>query len=75
MTSFYYDNMINFFSIKNEGGRLVADWPLMKTDGPVGMYDVADTGAYVVEAFSKPDEWLGEISQSFSSSTISLIAS
>ena len=59
MTAFYYDNMINIFGIKNVEGQLVADWPLMITDGPIGMYDVADTGAYVVEAFSKPGEWIG----------------
>lgn len=30
------------------------------TDGPIAGYSVAETGAYVLEAFKKPQEWIGK---------------
>ena len=36
------------------------------TDGPIGGYAVAETGAYVLEAFKKPQEWIGNAAQLFS---------
>ncbi|KAL5500814.1 hypothetical protein ACEPAH_9201 [Sanghuangporus vaninii] len=62
-TSFYYENHLIFPSLtvtKRPDGRLVADWPCMLTDGPIGGYSVAETGAYVLEAFKKPQEWIGK---------------
>ena len=63
-TSFYYENHLNFPMVtvqKGKDGRLIADWPCMITDGPIGGYSVAETGAYVLEAFKKPQEWIGEL--------------
>lgn len=44
---------------KGKGKKLVADWPILLSDGPIGGYSVAETGAYVREAFTKPHEWIG----------------
>ena len=59
-TSFYYENFINILPFKKDDkGNILADWPIVYTDGPISGYAVEDSGAYVVEAFKKPDEWLG----------------
>ena len=62
-TSFYYENFLQFPSLalkKGPNDKLIADWPLLMTDGPLGGYSVAETGAYVLEAFKKPQDWIGE---------------
>lgn len=59
-TAFYFENLIYLFPLKKgDNGSVVADWPLLWSDGPLGGYAVEDTGAYVVEAFKKPDQWIG----------------
>lgn len=59
-TAFYLENHLQLLSLKKgPDGRLVADWPVLLTDGPIGSYSVAETGAYVLEAFKKPKEWIG----------------
>lgn len=45
---------------KSETGEPFADWPLLLTDGPIGGYSVADTGAYVRVAFKDPAKWIGK---------------
>ena len=57
-TNFYYENFLNFLPLKKKDGKIIADWPLLITDGPLGGYSVAETGAYVREAFSNPKEWI-----------------
>ncbi|EJD00673.1 NmrA-domain-containing protein [Fomitiporia mediterranea MF3/22] len=62
-TSAYYENFLAFPNLiikKDDAGKLVADWPVFWTDGPIGGYSVAETGAYVLEAFKKPKEWIGK---------------
>jgi hypothetical protein len=39
-------------------GRPTANWPLFWSDGPIGAYSVADTGAFVLEALKHPETWL-----------------
>ena len=61
-TSFYYSNFLALPQLRlktRPDGTLLADWPNVATDGPIGGYDVAETGAYILEAFKKPDEWIG----------------
>ncbi|KAH8111932.1 NmrA-domain-containing protein [Phellopilus nigrolimitatus] len=62
-TSFYFENFIAFPAVtpkKSEDGKIVADWPVLITDGPIGGYCVTETGAYVLEALKKPKEWIGK---------------
>ncbi|KAH8113593.1 NmrA-domain-containing protein [Phellopilus nigrolimitatus] len=62
VTAFYYENFYIFPDMalkKNEAGKLVAHWPLLWTDGPLGAFSVAETGAYVLAAFKNPKEWIG----------------
>ncbi|TDL19695.1 NAD-binding protein [Rickenella mellea] len=61
-TAFYYENFATFFKLaKNADGGLEANWPpVMLSDGPLGMYAVEDTGAWVLEAFKNPTEWVGK---------------
>ena len=60
-TASYYENFFSFFGIKKDfDGRLIADWPMLATDGPIAGYNVAETGAYVFEAFKRPGEWIGD---------------
>ena len=59
-TSFYFENFFSLFPFKTEGGKVVADWPLLMSDGPIGGYAVGETGAYVREAFKHPEEWAGK---------------
>ena len=61
-TSFYYSNFLLLPSLhlkRKPDGTLLADWNNLQTDGPIGGYDVAETGAYVLEAFKNADEWIG----------------
>lgn len=51
--------MFPFMMFQLQGGEIVADWPSLLTDGPIGGYSVADTGAYVLEAFKHPEDWIG----------------
>ena len=51
--------MFDFMKFKVEDGKIVADWPFLITDGPIGAYSVDDTGAYALHAFKHPDEWIG----------------
>jgi len=59
LAAFYYSNFFKFVQPKKEEGRLVWQWP-MPADKQLPMYDVADTGAWVVEAFNHPDKWIGK---------------
>ncbi|EJD00672.1 NmrA-domain-containing protein [Fomitiporia mediterranea MF3/22] len=62
-TAFYYENLLTFPNLnieKDDAGKLVADWPVFWTDGPIGGYSAAETGAYVLEALKKPKEWIGK---------------
>ncbi|KAH8109509.1 NmrA-domain-containing protein [Phellopilus nigrolimitatus] len=62
-TSFYFENFLTFPLLmfkKSEDGTVVADWPDILTDGPIGGYCVSETGAYVLEAFKNPGEWIGK---------------
>ncbi|KAI5117652.1 hypothetical protein M0805_001307 [Coniferiporia weirii] len=63
-TSFYYENFLSFpvflFKKAEHGGKIVADWEYLLTDGPIGGYSVGETGAYVLEALKKPEEWIGK---------------
>lgn len=61
-TCFYFENFFGStaFSVKKgDDGGLVADWSLLWSDGPIWGYSVAETGAFVLEALKKPDEWVG----------------
>jgi len=65
-TAFYFENFINqdVFKLRKgvvDGTKLevVADWPVLWTDGPIPGYAVADTGAYVLAAFKEPEKWIG----------------
>ena len=40
-------------------GKYAADWPLVWSDGKLGLYSVADTGAFVLAAFKEPQAWIG----------------
>ena len=63
-TVFYFENLINipvFHLKKKPDGTLLADWPVMWSDGLTGGFSVAESGAYVLEAFKKPQEWIGEV--------------
>jgi len=60
-TSFYFENFYFFPFIafkKEEDGTLLADWPYMASDGPIGAYAAGETGAYVVEALKNPGKWI-----------------
>ncbi|KAI5121379.1 hypothetical protein M0805_001192 [Coniferiporia weirii] len=62
ITAFYYENFYIFPDMavkKDEMGKLVAHWPLMWTDGPLGAFSVAETGAYVLAALKDPEQWIG----------------
>ena len=60
----YYENFLTFSKFtKNEAGEVVADWPVLMTDGPIGGYSVSDTGAFVREAFKNGSKWIGEFSR------------
>lgn len=64
ITAFYYENFHIFPDMaikKSDSGRLTAHWPLMWTDGPLGAFSVAETGAYVLTAFKNPAEWIGQL--------------
>ena len=66
---FYFENFTTFpyFSLKKgPDDTLIADWPLLWSDGPVGGFSVAETGIYALEAFKKPEEYIGMISQRLS---------
>ena len=61
-TAFYYENFINLpmFGVEKQAdGTYVANWPFLMSDGPIGSFSVAETGAYVLEALKKPEEWIG----------------
>lgn len=59
-TAFYYENFARLLPLtKGEDGKLSAHWPLLWTDGPIGVYAAADTGAYVKEALKNPERWIG----------------
>ena len=64
--------MLNFpaVNLQKKDGRVVADWPILITDGPIGGYSVAETGAYVLEAFKKPEEWIGKLQAAVLSITL-----
>jgi len=60
-TTFYTENFLNSFKVtKAADGTLEANWPLLQSDGPIPMYAVNETGAYVLEAFKKPESWIGK---------------
>lgn len=51
--------MFDFMKFRLQGGKIIADWPFLITDGPIGAYSVGDTGAYALHAFKHPEEWIG----------------
>jgi len=59
---FYFENFLlqPFQALKKEDGKLVADWPLFVTDGPIGGFSVSDFGAYAFKAFIDPHVWNGK---------------
>ncbi|EJC99553.1 NAD-binding protein [Fomitiporia mediterranea MF3/22] len=59
-TVFYFENFLYLFPLKKVVGKVIADWPLMWTDGPLGGYSVTETGAYALAAFKNPNEWIGK---------------
>jgi len=57
----YFEIFLSFFPLKRDAdGTLEADWPILVTDGTIGGFAVADTGAWVLESFRKPGEWIGK---------------
>ncbi|EJD00674.1 NmrA-domain-containing protein [Fomitiporia mediterranea MF3/22] len=59
-TAFYFENLLKFPIKKDDNGKLVADWPSCLTDGPIGGFSVTEIGAYALEAFKKPKEWIAK---------------
>lgn len=66
-TVFYMENLLYlpFFSLSKVDGKVVADWPLMLTDGKIFGYSVTETGAYVLEAFKNSKKWIGVFLSAF----------
>ena len=43
---------------KKEDGTYAANWPALKTGGPLTAYAVGETGGYVVGALKDPKTWI-----------------
>lgn len=60
-TSMYYENYAHMLTVKKEEtGQLVANWPLVATDGPAVSFSVEDIGGFALEAFKHPNKWIGK---------------
>lgn len=44
-TPFFFENFTNVWSVtKSDDGKIVADWPILWSDGPIVAFSAADTG-------------------------------
>jgi len=61
LTSFYYENLLSegFHMTSKRDDTVVFSLPY-PSDSTIPAYSVADTGAFVLEAFSHPDKWIGK---------------
>jgi hypothetical protein len=58
----YYENISNpaFGLLTRKNGLIVLDFGL-PSDTPITMYSVQQTGAWILQAFKHPEEWIGKL--------------